>query len=288
MSGALMHVDARGRAWLAALDPRLKLAWLLALSTLVVLVDSLPALVVLAAAGALPLAGVAMRRRGWLLVLGLLGVTVWATVFSQAIFYRPAGESPWGEVLGVRFYAGGAAYGLVQSLRLVSGVLGGLAVCLSTSPERLLAALVRLRVPLAVGFMTVTALRFLPVMLDEMAAVRRARALRGYRFRVVGPRGGLLGSLRLELAALEPILAAALRRAGNLATSVASRGFDPLGRRTYYPALRLRGGEQAAILLLIAACLAVAGVKTLYWLAAGQVLASPELEPLAEFARRWL
>lgn len=283
-----MHVDAHGRAWLADLDPRLKLAWLLTISTLSVLVDSLPALVVLCAASVLPLTGVVMRARGWLLVLGLLAATVWATVFSQAIFFHTQNETPVFQIVGVPIYAAGAAYGLVQSLRLVSGVLTGLAVCLSTGPERLLAAMVRLRVPLAVSFMTVTALRFLPVMLDEIATVRRARAMRGYRFRVSGPRGGVLRSLWLEVAILMPVLAAAIRRSGNLASSVASRGFNPTGQRTFYPELRLRLGEQTAVVLLILACQAVAAIKAIYWLSEGKLVEWPALAALCAFARAWL
>jgi energy-coupling factor transport system permease protein len=143
-------------------------------------------------------------------------------------------------------------------------------------------------VPLAVSFMTVTALRFLPVMLDEVATVRRARALRGYRFRALGPRGGLLRSLWLELAVLVPILAAALRRSRNLATSVASRGFNPNGQRTFYPELRLRQGEQVVVVLLIVACLIVATIKAAYWLSAGKFVDWPALTSLNAFAKAWL
>ena len=268
MSSAWMHADARGRPWLAGLDPRLKLAWLLAVSTLSVLIDSLPALAALCAAAAVPLVGVKMRPRGWWLAIGLLAATVWATVFSQAVFYPATTETPRFHLLGVPFYAEGAAYGLIQSLRLVAGVSTGLAVCLSTSPERLLAAMVLLRVPLAIGFTTITALRFMPLVLEEVVTVRHARALRGYRFRVFGPRGGLFHSLRMELGLLLPVLASALRRARNLAASVTCRGFNPAGVRTFYPELRFRTGEQVAIVCLLLLCTCVATVKLIDWLEA--------------------
>ena len=59
---------------------------------------------------------------------------------------------------GLIFYREGAAYGLLQSSRIVAMTLAGMTVCLSTSPERLLAALAWLRVPSAVSFMAVAAL----------------------------------------------------------------------------------------------------------------------------------
>ena len=54
----------------------------------------------------------------------------------------------------------GAVHGSVQALRIVSMSFAGLAMALSTPPDRLFAALVRLRVPYGVAFLAVTALRF--------------------------------------------------------------------------------------------------------------------------------
>ena len=82
---------------------------------------------------------------------------------------------------GVRVYREGARHGLAQSLRMLAVMLTGMTVCLSTSPEKLMAALIRIRLPMAVGFMTISALRFLPMLLEEIAWVRQARRLRKSR-----------------------------------------------------------------------------------------------------------
>jgi energy-coupling factor transport system permease protein len=151
----------------------------------------------------------------------------------------------------------------------------GLTVCLSTSPERLLAALIRLRVPTAVAFMTLAAMRFLPVMLDEWATVRRARWLRGYSG-ALGVRG-----LSAEVALLVPVLASALRRATALSASVTSRGFSPTAQRTFYPELRMRPIERVALGVIGAATIALASAWTFVWLGA-------ELTPQLDGIRAWV
>ncbi|HEV7221426.1 MAG TPA: energy-coupling factor transporter transmembrane component T [Pirellulales bacterium] len=268
MSNALSWTETTARDWLAGVDPRLKIAWVAALSLLSVLIDSTPALAMLLALAALPLVGLRLRPRAWLAIGGVVLAMAWSTLASQAIFYTgeprtalftivpsidfPAwGLGPW-RFPGVRFYLEGARYGLVQSLRFMGVSLAGLTVCLSTSPDRLLVGLVRLRVPMGVAFMAMTAMRFLPTMLDEWAAVRRARRLRGYRpRRRFGPVAWYCFS-RDELQLLLPVLAAAVRRATALATAVSSRGFSPTAERTFYPELRMTPIERLALGALVA------------------------------------
>jgi energy-coupling factor transport system permease protein len=294
-------------SWLSALDPRLKLAALAAISLVGVLVDSLPALAAVFAAAMLLAGGLRLRPRAWLLVIGILLATAWGTVLSQAIFYGGASRSvlltlvPPGEILGWS-YAGlglsreGAVYGLVQSLRILAVTLAGLAVCISTSPERLVAALSRLRVPVAISFMTVAALRFVPTMIEEWATVRRAARLRGAggrrqrlsaRWRT--PRwSGWSRRWKLELALLLPVLAASLRRANALATAITCRGFDATQRRTFYPELRFSIAQRTALVGIALLVGSVSVVKSLYWLAEGHLYRTAALERLYQFARDWL
>lgn len=303
MSAPVVLSDVTSREWLSAADPRLKIAWLFWVSTLSVLCDSTWALLVLFVSTLLPTAGLKMRSASWLVLGGLLLLVAWGTLLSQAVFYArlprtelftlipPADVAGW-HFPGVRFYREGTTYGLIQSLRMLSVMLAGLCVCLSTSPERLLAALVRLRVPVAVSFMTVAALRFLPTVLSELFTVRRARRLRGFRSELSG--WGMLWpaswirSAGAELQTLVPVLAASLRRASSLATSVTSRGFDPAARRTYYPPLEFRSVERIALAVLGITWLAAVTAKLLYWLYVGELYYQPQLRWLYDAVRQWL
>jgi energy-coupling factor transport system permease protein len=281
---------AHGRAWLAELDPRVKLAGMAWVSTASLLLDTTAALVALVGLSLLAVAGLKLGPKAWLLAALLLAATVWGTIASQALFYAGAPRTvlftllPPAEVLGwhwpgLAVYREGVWHGLAQSLRMLAVALAGLAVCLSTSPERLLAALLRLRAPTAIGFMAVAAIRFLPTLIAEWGQVHQARRLRGAA-------GGWW--IANQAAVLRPVLASALRRATALATSVSSRGFDPAARRTFYPPLVLRTGERFLLAGLLATLLALVVVKGLYWLYLGELVYRPGLRPLYDFARRWL
>lgn len=282
-------------SWLSQLDPRLKLAALAAISIIVVLVDSLPALLAVFAAAVVLASGLRLRPRAWLIVVGILLATAWGTVLSQALFYVGDGRTvlftiiPAGKILGqpyvgLDFTREGAAYGLMQSLRLLAVTLAGLAICMSTSPERLVAALSRVRVPVAIGFMTVAALRFVPTMIEEWVTVRRSARLRGAGCRgTTWPR-----RMKLELALLLPVLAASLRRANALATAITCRGFDATQPRTFYPELRFSLAQRTALVSIVLLVAGVSLVKSLYWLTEGRIYYTTLLDPLYDFARAWL
>jgi energy-coupling factor transport system permease protein len=222
------------------------------------------------AVAALPSAGLKLHVRAWLAIAATLLLVAWGAVVTQGIFYQGDPRTSLVSLLpdatilgwqfpGIHFYREGAVYGLTQSARWLALSIMGLTVGLSTSPERLLAALVRLRVPTAVAFMALAAMRFLPVMLDEWAAVRRARWMRGYRG------GGGLKRISSEVALFVPVLASALRRATSLSMAVAGRGFSPAGPRTTYPELTMRRGERWALAAIVVPTAALAAAWTLVW-----------------------
>jgi len=287
--------------WLRKLDPRLKLVWLMWMSTLSVVVDSTAALAALFGVAVVAVLGLRLRPRGWLLIGGLLLLTAWGTLLSQGLFYARQPRTPlftlipsvqWGEVElpALQFYREGALYGLKQSLRILAVTLAGLCVCLSTGPERLLAALTRLKVPVVVAYMSVAALRFLPLILVETATIRRARRLRGYGQDRWGRRrrAGWWTALKMEFALLLPVTLSLMRRSESLATSVASRGFDPSQKRTFYPELRLRAGECLLLIVLATTWAGLVATKSLYWIYLAEIYYAPWARGLYDFARRWL
>jgi energy-coupling factor transport system permease protein len=171
---------------------------------------------------------------------------------------------------------------------MVAVMLAGLTTCLTTSPERLLAALAWLRVPSAISFMTVAALRFLPTFIDEWATVRRSRQLRGYRARLWHVGSGAFASWGSEIAVLVPVVAAALRRAGTLATAITARGFDATRPRTIYPKISMTPVERTITVVLWLAIVGLAVLKSLYWLSVSGTVKIPALARWYEFARDWL
>lgn len=225
------------------------------------------------------------RAAGWRLrVCGLALLVAWTTAFSQAIFYGGWPRTALFQLGPLTFWREGALHGLAQSLRFVAVLAAGALVAVSTPPDRLLAALVALRVPFGLALMAATVLRFVPAVGEEWVIVRGARARRGRPAWRRSP----WAWLRLEVSLLRPVVARAIRRARALAESLDARGFHPTAPRTERDPLRytiLDGLVLVAGGLLVAA---LVGARLLYVAYGAEVVYLPELRPLYAFVREWL
>lgn len=286
----------RARSWIRQLDVRLKLTALLSVATLVVLIDAPCTLmglfglvVVLYCFSGLPAAKVRMVA---LIVL----MAVWGMMLTQALFYASVPRTVLVRLVpkdlpvlggltgGVYVYREGLAHGAVQSLRIVTMIGLGLLLCWTTDAGEFLAALVRLHVPYGVAFMTVSALRFLPVMVAEAGVVMTARRMKGYHLRRVQWLRPVRGLTQL----MKPIFANAIRRSRALALSVESRGFDPSAPRTVFRHSQAGLTGVLVVVLLLATLAGVAAVKLLHWMFVGEIYYSSALRGLYDFVRTYL
>lgn len=268
------------------LDPRVKIAMLLITGVIIVFLDN-PILLAALLSGALAamlvarLTLVKLKVAGVVVVLGL-----WGAVFSQALFYEQVPRtaimtiiSPELPVLGpitkgLYVYQEGVIHGLRQGLRMAAMTTLGLLVCWTTDTRLLLLGLVRMRLPYSLAFMAVTAVRFIPVLMQETMQVITASAMRG-------------GS-RLSIQLLSPILANCLRRAGTLAVAVESRAFRSRDRRTYLEELHLTSGEKVLLGSYILLATMVAISKISYICYQYGLYYTSSLRPLYEIARSYL
>jgi energy-coupling factor transport system permease protein len=286
------------RKWIRVLDVRVKIGLVLAVSVLVVLIDApwtlagiLGVVAALYAVSGFP--GTKLR-----LAAGIVLLTVWGTMLAQALFYASVPRTAVLELIpkdfpvlggitgGLCIYREGLAYGAVQSLRIVTMIGLGLLVCWTTDPGQFLGVLVRLKVPYGVAFMTVTALRFLPVVVSETQVVATARRMKGYHLR----RWTSLRPVRRLIEFTAPVFANAIRRSRALAVSVESRAFDPVGGRSVRAtgATPLRFSGVAILALLGAVVLAVAAAKLLHWMFLEEIYYSSALRGVYDFVRTYL
>lgn len=251
---------------------------------LVLCLDQPASLGLMACITALPFLFIRIERR-WL-GGALLAITtlVWSTALSQGLFYNQEPRVPLAQLGPLTLYREGVLHGLVQSLRLLAMTLGGLALSLSTPPDRLFAALLALRVPFGAAFLAVTALRFAPEVAREWWTVRQARATRGRPLWRRGP----VAWLKLEVALLLPVVARSLRRARALAESLDARGFDPVAPRSARRPLVMRSGEKLLLGGALAVTLAAVTARGLYLLYTAELLYLPALRPLYGLVRRWM
>jgi len=273
-------------------DPRLKIALVLTMSLWVVLVDSLAMLLAAVAVGLLVFIAARPSATQVKMALAASLLVVWATTLTQGFFFERYPRQtllvllPPNAVMpdGLRIYREGLQYGLVQSLRMLAMGLTGYAICFSTEPDRFMRALAALRVPFSLALMAVSAVRFLPIAIEQWATVRQAMRLKGYR----PLRRGLVDTVRTELAALRPVLASTVRRSREIALSILTRGFSLDAPRTEWRTARLGPAHWLALTTMVALVTGVTVCKMLFWLYQQEVYYHAALRPLYQFVRHWL
>ena len=281
---------------LSRMDPRARILLLLYASVLSVLLDSLFSLCAMSALCLLAAlcSGLSARQLAWLLAGAAL--VTWGTMFSQAIFYYGEPRTvllnlvePDNPLIGwltgeMNVYREGFRHGAIQSLRFTSMMMLGLALCWSTDARGLMQGLLGIRTPYVLAFMSVTALRFLPGIMQEASMVQRAWQVRGMR--VFSPNPFTLASNWIMF--VRPVIVNGYRRSVILALSLQSRAFSPANNhsRRYIPPMPLGARFFSWLGFLAVACILC--MKTLYWLYLGGVYYNSSLRNIYMICRHYI
>lgn len=237
----VVPIGARGA--LRGLDARVKIALMLAYSVALFCAKGLAGLGVAAAL----LAAVALFGRVPLVRLLREGAFAYLIV---------------GFLLVYNIVASGWLAGVAVAARLVLLVWASLLLMALSTPMELSEALRRLLSPLGrlglpVRDFTTSlsiALRFMPLLSEELRAVRAAQASRGAAFEDAG----LVRRLRAYGGLMVPVLVGLFRRADRLAAAMEARCYGASGEPTSLVERRFSAGDGAVLLVGVAACVAFA------------------------------
>ena len=241
------------------LDPRTKILLMVAYIVLVFLVGRLPVFLLPAAfvVGVVLLARVPLRYLGssvrpirWLLVFMFiinLFFTQGRTVLVEWWIFRITQES--------------LRQAVFITLRLLLLVMGTSLLTLTTSPIVLTDGLERLLKPLAVfrfpahelAMMMTIALRFIPLLMEEVERIQKAQMARGADF----TSGNLIVRARSMIPILVPLFVSAFRRADELVMAMESRCYHGGEGRTRMRELHLHRRDLVAAAVMAALFAAV-------------------------------
>lgn len=240
------------------LDPRAKLALVLAVSVLAV---ALPRLDALAALGGV-LAAVVVIGRGFSLraLVGLLApfkLLVPIILVLNAFFYG-GGTVLWSiDVLDwpLRLTTGGIEASLVIAARLL--VIAAVAAwfAATTDAEAFEVSLARLGVPRSLAFVFSLTVRLVPELRARFRAVEDAQRARGLTFE-----GGPLRRIRSRRPVLFPFFVSIIRYGYELGDALAVRGFGRAEHRTYQLSPAFTRTDSLFALFALAVLLGFAGV----------------------------
>ncbi|MEM9538768.1 MAG: CbiQ family ECF transporter T component [Cyanobacteria bacterium P01_E01_bin.42] len=261
--------------WLHRLDPRIKLVWLLGFLITPVLSSSswrvLLAAILLVVTLVARIPFRAWRQQaGWLLIVCTMafvitcfvndGVAVISQPRSPALAIESLPETPYQYILWEigRFRVTRQSFDLAVRFCTILFVLiySSSLYLLTTAPEEITAGLEdlmqplrRLKVPVTEIALTLTlALRFIPLVLEEIQNLIRSVTTRAINWKKLG----LRRSFKIWTIVAERLLENLLMRAEQIAIAMETRGFtSPNRHRVQWHQLRLGVGDGVALGLLI-------------------------------------
>ena len=232
---------------LQKLDPRTKIVLVLVISTLSILITGVLWLVGLLAATLLLLLLGGMKPGEIFSRLKRFLFLFVALLVIQSIF-SPAG-APLLTVGGIHLVTtGGILKGISVILRMLT-IISSAMLLLTSSPMDLVLGLIRFKVPYEIAFMVLMAIRFLPVLGDEVRDALTAIQLRGVKIKEI-PLGQ---KIKVYTYIFLPVTASALLKAKKTAIAMEARAFRAFPRRTYLDELHLCGRDYAVMALALVA-----------------------------------
>jgi energy-coupling factor transport system permease protein len=252
----------------ARLDPRVKMLLILCILVLVFtwanpvyLGGLVLSIVVLSLLGGIPFSWL---RRLMLIVLPFAGILVLIHGF-----FNSAGRTP---ILGplpesVPLIGGwlalkleGVIFGVGMGFRMYALLLAMPLLITTTPMNKLVLALVKLRVPYKITFVISTAMRFAPLLLEEVRAIIDAQRLRGLDV----DKMNVLQRAKVYSTVAVPLILGALNKSMQLEIGLQAKAFSGSSDRTYLHSIEMRpldwtvtilaaGGTIAALALRMAA-----------------------------------
>lgn len=148
-------------------------------------------------------------------------------IFILQIFFVPNGNTLLQLPFGIRVTDEGLRFSAMICMRLIGATIPLTVVLTLTRLPDLTRALVdKLHVPYKYAFSFTTAIRFIPILARDMAAVMEAQTARGVELD-----GNLFKKLRLLLPLCVPLLVSSIRKIESGAVSAELRGFHLRGAK---------------------------------------------------------
>jgi energy-coupling factor transport system permease protein len=244
------------RSWLHQLDPRTKMAMVLA-----------------------SVVSLLMWRNVWLVAGFLAGthlllwsgriprvrlVWIWRVLlpFSFMIFllwpiFYPGPDQALLEWWVIRVTPLNLLEGLAMALRIDALAFSFFVLLLTTEQSSLVRGLVKLGMPSPWGLSLAVALRYLPTFYGSFTAISEAQQARGLDLK----KGGAVARLRSYMPILVAMIISALRLTDSLAMALEARGFGAQARRTCLWDPKLRASDRMLILVSLLLLLGILAAR---------------------------
>ncbi|MEM4766318.1 MAG: energy-coupling factor transporter transmembrane component T [Nitrososphaerota archaeon] len=232
-----------GSSFIHRLDPRVKLLISSTLLITALLYSEITVVSIVIAAEALLSAASRTLRRWAKTVYGAIPLIILVFAMNYLFLSLQAGAFDDPEIIYRSFTA---------SYRLIAFLASFSIFFLTTTPEELGMTFTKLRIPYIYSFALISAVRFTPVLAEELQAIMDAQRARGLEL----DKGGPITRVRRYVPILVPLIVNVLRRSYELAEAMEVKCFGASKKRTFLRELKMRPADYAA-LTITAICLAL-------------------------------
>ncbi|MCX8187085.1 MAG: energy-coupling factor transporter transmembrane protein EcfT [Nitrososphaeria archaeon] len=226
-----------GKSIVHRLDPRVKLflSSALLITTLLYLEVTVTTLIIVIEVALAAVSGTVKR---WIrtvygaipLIIAVFAMNYLVRAFQYSGFLNPMG-----------LYESFAA-----SYRLIAFLASFSIFFLTTTPEELGMTLTKLRVPYTYTFAFISAIRFTPILAEELQTIMDAQRARGLEL----DRGGPLARIRKYIPVLVPLIVNILRRSYELAEAMEVKCFGASKKRTFLKELKMTPKDLAVLVII--------------------------------------
>ena len=227
-----------GDSFIHRLDPRAKLLISITFLLITLIYVEVTVMTIIVAAEAF-LAAISGTMRRWIkTVYGSIPFIAAVFLMNYLVRMLIPGQPPTQIILYESF---AAAYRLIALLASFSIFF------LTTTPEEIGMTLTKLRIPYMYVFAFISAIRFTPILAEELQTIMDSQRSRGLEL----DKGNPLTRLRRYIPILVPLIVNVLRRSYELAEAMEVKCFGASKKRTYLKELKLRPKDLAVIVLAL-------------------------------------
>jgi len=234
------------------LDPRVKIAYVIVLSIMILKGDPITtAMISIFFIALIPISRVALHH-----ILNALRpmMVFFILLFLLHLFFSDGTPIPPFPLWHVTITYEGLYTGAFITWQFVLLIFSASILMITTLPTELISGIERLLRPLKIlavpshdiAIMISIALRFMPTFLEEIDKIKEAQTARCANFKT----GTLFQRTKATTSLLMPLVMSSFRRADELATAMEGRGYKR-GPRTYMSDLRMSPADYGAMLLII-------------------------------------
>jgi energy-coupling factor transport system permease protein len=168
----------------------------------------------------------------------------------------------WVPILGGRFtlYKEGTLFGLGMAFRTFALMLAVPMVISTTDMNKLVLGLIDFKVPYKITFVFTMALRFAPLLLEEMRAIQDAQRLRGLDTKKMS----LPKKVKVSASMVVPLVLGTMTKSTQLEIALQAKAFSGSNDRTYLNEITMRASDWLVGGLVVAGTIAFIFLRIFY------------------------